>query len=123
LVTDFERRYSTVIRDWNSRLDRYRHESKKVVIWGGGSKGAAFLSAVDASGVIDYVVDINPFRQQTFMAGTGQPIVAPNFLKGYRPDVVIIMNAIYRAEILRDLNQLGLAPVVMTLQIPKENGA
>jgi hypothetical protein len=123
LVNDFERRYPTVIRDWNSRLDRYRQESKKVVIWGGGSKGAAFLSAVDASGVIDYVVDINPFRQQTFMAGTGQPIVAPNFLKGYRPDVVIVMNAIYRAEILRDLNQLGLAPVVTTLQIPKENGA
>ncbi len=117
LVTGFERRYPTVIRDWDNRLDRYRQESKKVVIWGGGSKGAAFLSAVDASGVIDYVVDINPFRQQTFMAGTGQPIVAPNFLKEYRPDVVIVMNAIYRAEILRDLNQLGLAPVVTTLQI------
>ena len=123
LVTDFERRYPTVIRDWNSRLDRYRQESKKVVLWGGGSKGAAFLNTVDASGVIDYVVDINPFRQQTFMAGTGQPIVAPNFLKGYRPDIVIVMNAIYRAEILQDLNQLGLAPVVTTLQIPKENGA
>ena len=122
LVTDFERRYPAVIRHWNSRLDRYRKESKKVVIWGGGSKGAAFLCAVDASGVIDYVVDINPFRQQTFMAGTGHPIVAPNFLKEYRPDVVIVMNAIYRVEILRDLDQLGLAPVVTTLQIPQENG-
>jgi len=122
LVTGFERRYPTVVRNWNSRLDRYRQASQKVVIWGGGSKGAAFLSAVDAAGVIDYVVDINPFRQQTFMAGTGQPIVAPNFLKGYRPDVVIVMNAIYRAEILHDLNQLGLAPVVTTLQTTKENG-
>ncbi|MGW8185915.1 MAG: class I SAM-dependent methyltransferase [Desulfobacterales bacterium] len=122
LVTGFERRYPAVIRNWNSRLDRYRQESKKVVIWGGGSKGAAFLSAVDAAGIIDYVVDINPFRQQTFMAGTGHPIVAPNFLKEYRPEVVIVMNAIYRAEILHDLNQLGLAPVVTTLKITKENG-
>jgi len=122
LVTGFERRYSAVIRNWDNRLARYRHESKKVVIWGGGSKGAAFLSAVDASEIIDYVVDINPFRQQTFMAGTGQPIVAPNFLKEYRPDVVIVMNAIYRAEILQDLNQLGLTPVVTTLQLNKENG-
>ena len=122
LVTGFERRYPAVIRNWDNRLARYRHESKKVVIWGGGSKGAAFLSAVDASEIIDYVVDINPFRQQTFMAGTGQPIVAPNFLKEYRPDVVIVMNAIYRAEILQDLNQLGLTPVVTTLQLNKENG-
>jgi len=117
LVSGFEKSYPAVIRYWDSRLDRYRQESKKVIIWGGGSKGAAFLSAVDASGVIDYVVDINPFRQQTFMAGTGQPIVAPIFLKEYRPDVVVVMNAIYRAEILQDLNQLGLAPVVTTLQI------
>ncbi len=93
-----------------------------MVIWGGGSKGAAFLSAVDASEIIDFVVDINPFRQQTFMAGTGQAIVAPIFLKEYRPDVVIVMNAIYRAEIVQDLNQLGLTPVVTTLQIAQENG-
>jgi hypothetical protein len=93
-----------------------------VVIWGGGSKGAAFLGAVDAAGVIGYVVDINPFRQQTFMAGTGQPIVAPNFLKDYQPDVVIVMNEIYHAEILNDLNRLGLTPVVTTMQTTKENG-
>jgi hypothetical protein len=123
LVADFERRYPAVIRNWENRLARYRHESKKVVIWGGGSKGAAFLSAVDASGIIDYVVDINPFRQQTFMAGTGQAIVAPIFLKDYRPDVVIVMNAIYRAEIVHDLNRLGLTPVVRTLPTTKENGA
>ncbi|MGA9477037.1 MAG: class I SAM-dependent methyltransferase [Desulfobacterales bacterium] len=122
LVTGFERRYPAVIRNWENRLAQYRQESKKVVIWGGGSKGAAFLSAVDASEIIDYVVDINPFRQQTFMAGTGQAIVAPIFLKEYRPDVVIVMNAIYRAEIVHNLNQLGLTPVVTTLQIPQENG-
>lgn len=115
LVTHFERQYPVVISNWKNRLARYRHESKKVVIWGGGSKGAAFLSAVDGSKIIEYVVDINPFRQQTFMAGTGQAIVAPIFLQGYRPDIVIVMNAIYREEIVHDLNQLGLTPVVTTL--------
>jgi SAM-dependent methyltransferase len=116
LVNAFKIMYPTVLRFWQTQLDRLRHRSKKVVIWGGGSKGCAFLNAVKGSAVIDYVVDIHPFRQQTYIAGTGQRIVAPAFLREYRPDVVIIMNAIYRAEIQNDLNQLGLTPQVTTLK-------
>ena len=36
-----------------------------------------------------------------FLAGSGQQIVAPEFLKAYRPDVVVAMNAVYRDEIQR----------------------
>jgi SAM-dependent methyltransferase len=116
LVTGFISMYPAVLRYWQAQLERLQDRSKKVVIWGGGSKGCAFLNAVEGSAVIDYVVDIHPFRQQTYMAGTGQPIVAPAFLREYRPDIVIIMNAIYRAEIQSDLNQLGLKPLVTTLK-------
>ena len=35
--------------------------------------------------------------------GTGQRIVAPAFLRDYRPDNVVIMNPIYRDEIGREL--------------------
>ncbi|MGD8284356.1 MAG: hypothetical protein PVG08_09615, partial [Desulfobacterales bacterium] len=59
--------------------------------------------------------DINPHRQQTYIAGTGQQIIAPHVLKEYRPDVVIIMNAVYHQEIQHDLRQLGLKPYVTTL--------
>jgi hypothetical protein len=73
------------------------------------------LNAVEGSAAIGYVVDIHPFRQQTYVAGTGQRIVAPAFLTEYRPDMVIVMNAIYHAEIRSALNQLGLRPLVTTL--------
>jgi SAM-dependent methyltransferase len=116
LVSGFKIMYPAVLRFWQTQLERLRHRSKKVVIWGGGSKGCAFLNAVKSSAVIDYVVDIHPFRQQTYIAGTGQRLVAPAFLREYRPDVVIIMNAIYRAEIQNDLNRLGLTPQVTTLK-------
>jgi len=33
------------------------------------------------------VVDINPFREGKYMAGTGQEIVSPAFLKRYKPDL------------------------------------
>jgi hypothetical protein len=119
-VIGFERTYPSVLHHWETQLYRFKQKSKRVVIWGGGSKGVAFLNVVDVSAIIEYVVDINPFRQQTFMAGTGQRIVAPTFLKSYQPDVVIVMNAIYREEVRCELNRLGLKPVVTTLENREE---
>ena len=115
LVNGFESMYPAVLENWHIRLEQLKQQSKKVVIWGSGSKGVSFLNAIGVSAAIDYVVDIHPYRQQTFMAGTGHPIVAPAFLEEYRPDAVIIMNSIYREEIEQELTQLGLKPVLMTL--------
>jgi len=117
LVSNFETKCPEVLRHWENRLEQFKQEEKRVVLWGGGSKGVAFLHALKASGTIEYVVDINPFRQQTFMAGSGQQIIAPAVLKQYRPDVVIIMNAIYREEIQHELHRLELNPLVTTLEI------
>jgi len=115
-VSAFRKSYPLLLRHWESQLDRFKQESKKIVLWGGGSKGVAFLNAIEGSAAIDYVVDINPFRQHAFMAGTGQQIVAPGFLKEYRPDIVVVMNAIYREEIQDNLTQLGLKPLIVTLE-------
>ncbi|MCK5572471.1 MAG: SAM-dependent methyltransferase, partial [Bacteroidetes bacterium] len=50
--------------------------------------------------------DINPYKRGTYMAGTGQEIVLPEFLQSYRPDVVVVMNPIYCDEIRDDLSKL-----------------
>jgi hypothetical protein len=43
------------------------------------------------------------------MAGTGQQIVAPEFLQEYRPDLVIAMNPVYLEEIGVQLSALGVS--------------
>jgi hypothetical protein len=85
------------------------------VLWGSGSKGVAFLTTLGVGESIDYAVDINPHRQGSYMPTTGQRIVAPAFLAEYRPDVVIIMNPVYRDEIARDLERMALRPEVLAL--------
>jgi hypothetical protein len=85
------------------------------VVWGSGSKGVAFLTALDLDKEIEYVVDINPYRQGKFMAGTGQQIVGPSFLAEYKPDVAIAMNPIYESEIQSDLRRMGLSTVVRSV--------
>ena len=48
------------------------------------------------------------------MAGTGQKIVAPSFLKDYRPDYVIVTNPVYLNEIKDDIGTLGLRTRVIS---------
>ena len=85
------------------------------MVWGSGSKGVAFLSSLNVNDAIEYVVDINPYRQGKFMAGTGQRIVSPEFLQEYKPDVAIAMNPVYKSEIRQDLDRLGLSTTVLSV--------
>jgi hypothetical protein len=83
--------------------------ARRTVVWGAGSKGVTFLNILPNSHQISYVVDINPRKHGMFVAGSGQKIVPPSFLVEYRPDVVVVMNAIYIDEIRRTMEDLGLS--------------
>ena len=115
-VDYFVEHYETKRADWLAKLQEMKTEGEKVVLWGGGSKGVAFLTTLGQTlDDIAYAIDINPIKTGTFMAGTGQEIVAPAFLREYQPDVVIIMNPVYLEEITRDLQAMGLSPEIYTL--------
>ncbi len=103
----FAENYRRKRDEWQGRLAEMAAAGKKAVVWGAGSKGVTFMNALDAAEVIEYVVDINPRKQGKYVSGAGQQIVAPEFLRDYRPDVVIIMNANYREEIGRMLTEVG----------------
>ena len=114
-VFSFEGRCQKKLFSWQKRIEEIRNKNKRAVIWGSGSKGVAFLTTLKIFDEIEYAVDINPYRQGTYMPVTGQEIVSPDFLGEYKPDVVIVMNSVYVNEIKKDLNRLGLAPEILTL--------
>jgi hypothetical protein len=64
---------------------------------------------------VEHVVDINPYRVGKFLPSTGQKIVAPSFLREYRPDNVVIMNPIYRREVGQELARQRCEPSVYTI--------
>jgi C-methyltransferase C-terminal domain len=104
-------------RDW---LDRLRRARQKAVLWGGGSKAVAFLTTLDVRAGIDHAVDLNPRRNGTFIAGTGQQIVVPEFLAQHQPDVVIVMSPIYLPEIKAQLERMGVQPsCLVTVEAPE----
>jgi hypothetical protein len=82
-----------------------------VVAWGAGAKAVTFLNIVDPGDVISHVVDINPRKTGRFVPGSGQEIVEPNALRELRPQMILLMNAIYRDEIGSAVRALGLDPI------------
>ena len=114
-VKSFQAKYQSKLLYWQRLLQEIRAKDQRLVLWGSGSKAVSFLTTFQVRDGVDYVVDINPYRQGTYMAGTGQEIVAPEFLMEYQPDIVILMNPVYREEIQQDLNRMGLSPELLTI--------
>ncbi len=114
LVARFSRLLPGRLSAWKERLEAFRKDGRRMVVWGSGSKGVSFLTTLGIRDEVEFVVDINPHRQGNFMAGTGQEIVAPGFLQEYRPEVVLVMNPIYRQEISDELGRYGLRPEILT---------
>jgi len=100
---------------WLIRLRDWAAAGRRTVLWGSGSKAVAFLTTPVVHDEIEHVVDINPYRVGKFLPVTGQRIVSPAFLRDYRPDNVIIMNPIYRAEIERELARQRCEPNIYTV--------
>jgi hypothetical protein len=114
-VDSFSARFSHQRAMWSEKLDEFGRAGHRVALWGGGSKAVAFLTTLGIEEEIPYAVDINPKKHGTYLAGTGQEVVAPAFLKEYQPDTVIVMNPVYREEIWQDLKRMGLEPELINI--------
>ena len=106
-VVAFGNLFTKKVSEWQETLSKLTREGKRVVVWGAGSKGVTFLNILKTQSRIDYVVDINPRKTGKYVAGTGQRIVTPDFLRKYRPDNIILMNGIYQDEVSQQLKDLA----------------
>jgi hypothetical protein len=115
LAAAFPERVMKVRDDWRERVRSAWKEGQRIILWGGGSKGVSFLTTLGLTEEIAAVVDINPYKQGKFMPGTGHPVISPKALVDQPPDLVIVMNPIYVAEVRSSLKEIGLTPEVVAL--------
>jgi hypothetical protein len=108
LVVRFAAEYRSKVAQWESRLAQLHAAGQTVALWGAGSKGITFANVVRGGERIACLVDLNPRKHGRFVPGAGQPVVGPEGLKEVRPDVIVVMNPLYRQEIGQLTNQLGL---------------
>lgn len=115
LVERFAATWADRVAAWRAMVAERQAQGGRVVVWGSGSKGVSFLSAIGGGADVSHVVDINPHRQGRFMVGTGHPIIGPAALREVAPTTVVVMNPIYRREVADLLGGLGLHPELLTL--------
>ena len=114
-VSHFAASVPNQIERLRQNLHDFTAAGKKVVIWGAGSKGVSLLTTLNIRSQIKYAVDINPNKYGTYMAGTGQEIVSPEFLIQYQPDMVVVMNPIYTKEIEQSIAQLDIDTKILPI--------
>jgi SAM-dependent methyltransferase len=100
---------------WRIQLSQMAEANQRIVIWGAGSKGVTFLNMFSSLRIIQHAVDLNPRKQNMYIPGTGQKIVSPDFLRDFRPDVVLVMNPVYYEEIKQSVDKLGIAPQLVQI--------
>jgi SAM-dependent methyltransferase len=93
----------------------WHRQGRRAVVWGSGSKATGYLTTLGLRDEVAAVVDINPFKRGRFVAGTGHEILAPQDLEALRPDIVVVMNAVYGEEIAADLRGRGRSPEITAL--------
>jgi len=109
MLAPFEQKVNTSLDNWATEIKAIKARGGRVAIWGSGSKGVSFFAGLGAetNKLVDYAVDINPYKHGKYMAGSGHLIVGPEQLVEDSPELVIVMNPIYLAEIGDELKKLG----------------
>lgn len=94
---------------WRNRVAAWRAEGGGVVLWGAGSRATTLANLLRLGDEVTAVVDANPRRDGSFVAGTGHPVVAPARLPALRPRRAVVLNPVYRDEVRGMLADVGLA--------------
>lgn len=116
-VNSFVEKNREQLELWQTHLQDIRASGKRAVLWGAGAKGVSFFNILNIKDGIDYIVDINPRKHNKYIPGTGQKIVSPEFLRAYKPDVLILANLVYKKEISETVKSLGIDPEFMHMGI------
>jgi uncharacterized C2H2 Zn-finger protein len=91
------------------KLNELVAAGKRVAIWGGTGKAAAFMHQFNADAVrFPLVVDSDPEKAGTFVPGTGQEIQYRDVLKGAPVDCVIIPTQWRARDIEQEMAREGI---------------
>ena len=109
-LASFRRDFERVVERWQTELEGWRRRGLRVVAWGAGARAITFCATIDADQIIDTVVDINPRRWGKYLPRSAARVASPEFVRKARPDVVLITNPTYAAEIQAQVRRLGVRP-------------
>jgi len=92
---------------WKFFLD-VKNENKTIVGYGAPAKGNTLLNYCGINkNLLQYTVDINPYKQGRFLPGTEIPIYHPQKIFETKPDYVVILAWNLRNEIMQQMKDIS----------------
>lgn len=101
----FQEKVEKIKIDLLTFLIEQNSKGKKVVAYGAAAKGNTLLNYCGIkNGLIDFVVDANPHKQNKFLPASHIRVVDESSIKTTRPDYVIILPWNIKEEIIQQLD-------------------
>lgn len=106
----FRRRTASTRGQVSRQLGELASSGRRVAVWGGTGKAAAFINRYGVDAVrFPLVVDSDPDKVGTFVPGTGQAIIFRDELKKRPADVVLIATQWRARDIVSEMEREGIS--------------
>ena len=103
---DFAAQINRVRDSLKNLLSRLKRDGKRIAGYAAAAKATTLLSYCDiVKQTLEYIVDLNGFKQGRFMPGQHIPIHSPKKLTEDRPDYVLILAWNFAKEIMQQQDE------------------
>lgn len=117
---DFADRVRSLREELREKLGFLRSEGKRIVGYAAAAKACTLMSFCNIGPeFLDYLVDLNPYKQGRYMSGNKLPILAPEKLIEDHPDYVLILAWNFASEIMAQQDQYKAAGGRFIVPVPE----